>query len=70
MFAAYQEAKTSERWEQAYWTACAMSVHTKHSVDPRKLMEPFLPVKTAAEKADEKEQFFKEFNEQRKGGIE
>lgn len=68
MFMSYKEAQLAERWEKAYWTACAMSVHTKHSVDPSKLMGPFLPEKSLAEKADEKEAFFKQFNKQRKEG--
>lgn len=63
---AYNEVKTAERWETAYWVANIISPHLKHPVRAETLMRPFLKPTTKADRARDAEEFFAEFAKQRK----
>ena len=65
MITAWQEAKTAERWERAYWVANIMSPHLKKPVKPATLMKPFEKKKTKQEIIEERESFFDSFERQR-----
>lgn len=64
MYEAYEEVHERDLWEQAYWVANMISVHTKHGVATNKLMKPFLKKPSAATKGQEAEQFFADFKQQ------
>lgn len=66
MVNAYIEAKTAERWETAYWIANIISPHMKKPAKVEKLMKPFLKQKTKLELAQEADEFYKNFERQRK----
>lgn len=66
MVNAYTEAKTAERWETAYWIANIISPHMKKPARVEKLMKPFLKPKTKLEREQEAEEFYKDFERQRK----
>lgn len=67
MLDAHEKQELKRRWETAYWVSHLMSIHTKKVVKPDNLMKPFLPQKTAAEIKEERAEFFKGFELQRKG---
>lgn len=66
MVEAYNEMKTVERWEYAYWVANIISPHMRRPVKAQTLMRPFLKPESKAEKAKDAEEFFADFAEQRK----
>ncbi len=66
MVNAYRKVKLGMLWEQAYWVSNLMSIHTKRPVQAETLMKVFLKKKTAEQIADERTQFFEEFDKQRK----
>lgn len=66
MVDAYQQVKMGAMWEQAYWVSNLMSIHTKKPVSPKTLMKPFIKKKTIEEIKRERDQFFEDFEKQRK----
>lgn len=75
MATAYEDALLERRWETAYWASHIMSLI---AVGPQKkpkgyradvLMKPFLPQKTGAEIAGERQRFFENFNKQRREAL-
>jgi len=66
MLEAYRSAEKSRRMETAYWVSYMINVHLKKPVKIEKLMKPFMPKKTAGEVEEEREEFFRKFNQ--KGG--
>ena len=61
MLNAYDVVKTNERREIAYWVANIISPHLKRPAKVDELVKPFLKKPTKSQKADEAEQFFKQF---------
>lgn len=68
MVNAYDEVKTNERRETAYWVANIISPHLKHPAKVDELVKPFMRKPTASQRAEEAEEFFRQFEENRKGG--
>lgn len=75
MAAAYQDTLLERRWETAYWVSGIMNLI---AVGPQRkpkgyradaLMKPFLPKKTGAEIARERQRFFESFNKQRREAL-
>lgn len=75
MAAAHEEALLERRWETAYWASHIMSLI---AIGPQKkpkgyradaLMKPFLPKKSGAEIAGERQNFFESFNKQRREAL-
>lgn len=61
----YEKRKLQSLWFSAYFTANIMGTQIKN-ITPEKLMKPFLPEKSKAEKEQEKEEFFASFYAKRK----
>lgn len=66
MVNAYHEVKMGRMWEQAYWVSNLISIHTKKPVTAKTLMKPFIKKKDAEQIKKEREQFFNDFDKQRK----
>ena len=65
----YEKRRLTDLWTKAYFTANLMATQVK-GITPEKLMKPFLPKKTAEEKEEERDSFFKEFYAKRKEADE
>lgn len=66
MVDAYQQVKMGRLWENAYWVSNLMSIHTKKPVLPKQLMKAFFKEKSIEEIKKEREEFFDDFEKQRK----
>ena len=66
MVDAVNDIRQARRWETAYWVANIISPHLKRPAKAETLMKPFLKEKSKEERAQEREDFFAEFEKPRK----
>lgn len=68
MVKAYGKHRMNKLWETAYFVTEIINNcrSVKEATKLEKLMKPFLPEKTAEEIQAERDEFFKDFNRQRK----
>lgn len=57
-----EEEERRKRWETAYWVSNIISTQVKGGITPEKLMEPFLPQKSAEDIRSEKDDIKRLFN--------
>lgn len=72
MYEAVMDDEQQKRWETAYWINNLLNIQIpkdKKRIKVQDLMRPFLPQKTKYEKEEEKREFYRRFQRQRKEAL-